>query len=109
MRTQTVMKSKVCIICVLTVFTIAALDRIPDPPAATSHKAGVVLRQMYAMPGNLCEPRLTLGLSSPSLRSKLRWTAFPDVREVKLAADWIVSTGYAADPSPPQGESELNL
>lgn len=98
------MKSQSCIIWVLAVFTVIALtDAIPDPPAVNPYTVSVASRICEARDG-VCERLLNSDLSvTPHLQ--IRWIAVTRAYEPNLPSDWIVLTGYAADPSPPSIQS----
>jgi hypothetical protein len=101
---QAAMKSQSCIIWVLAAFTVIALtDAIPDPPAVNPYTVSVASRICEAR-GPACERLLNSDLSGTS-HLQIRWIAFTWAYEPNLPSDWIVLTGYAADPSPPNIQS----
>lgn len=95
------MKTHPCLLWILgAVLAVAAVDRIPDPPAVNPHTVNVASR--------LCDS----GYSAPAqhlksggfcFSSHLHATriAFTSASEPSLPRDWIVLTGQAADTSPP--------
>jgi len=106
---QAGMKSQSCIIWVLgALMFIAAVDAIPDPPAVNSHAVSVASRISEAR-GGVCEWRLKSDWSCTSSHLQIRWIVFRSADEPNLPSDWIVLTGYAADPSPPVFEGQRNL
>ncbi len=106
---QTVMKLKSCIIWVLgALMVIASVDAIPDPPAVNSHTVNVASLLCKAR-GAVCERRLNCDWSRSSSHLQTRWISFTSTDEPNRPSDWIVLTGYAADPSPPVFEAQHNL
>lgn len=95
------MKLQSSIIWVLAVFMVIALvDAIPDPPAVNPHTVSVASRISEAR-GGVCERRLQCDWSRASSHLKMLRLAVTWDYEPNLPSDWIVLTGYAADPSPP--------
>ena len=99
------MKSQSCIIWVLAAFTVIALtDAIPDPPAVNPYTVSIASRICEARDG-VCERLVNSDLSDTSSHLQVRWVAITWAYEPNLPSDWIVLTGYAADPSPPSIQS----
>jgi hypothetical protein len=99
------MKSQLCIIWVLAASTVIAVaDTVPDPPALNPYTVSVASRICEAR-GGVCERLLNSDWSGTFSRLQIRWVAFTWAYEPNLPSDWIVLTGYAADPSPPSIQS----
>jgi hypothetical protein len=95
------MKLQSSIIWVLAVFMVIALaDAIPDPPAVNPHTVSVASCICEAR-GGVCDRGLNCDWSRASSHLKRLRLAVTWDHEPNLPSDWIVLTGYAADPSPP--------
>ncbi len=103
------MKLLSSIIWVLAAFMVIALaDSIPDPPAVNPHTVSVASR-ICAARGGVCERRLNCDWSGATSHLKMLRLAVTWDYEPNLPSDWIVLTGYAADPSPPVFKTQRNL
>jgi hypothetical protein len=96
-----VRSSSILIACVIAIFTVAALDDFPDPPALSPHTISVAPPLRSEPYKGIRAPYLTSDYSAGSPQSRIRWIRFRLGTRSTLPSDWILLTRYAADPSPP--------
>lgn len=96
-----VRSSPILIICFTVLFTAAALDDWPDPPAVSPHKISVVSRLQSEAHSCICAPYLNSGCFAGSPESRIRWIRFRLVSGPTLPSGWMLLTRYAANLSPP--------
>jgi hypothetical protein len=95
---------KIFTICIIAVLAGTAVDCIPDPPATTPQQTIRMTLSAYAV-GPALLPARRVSASLPNF-SKRRWIDSSLDAVPPLAAYWILSTGRAADSSPPRLKSE---
>ena len=87
---------------VLTVFmVVSSTDAIPDPPALTPHGLEVKVSCLPQLVGDFREQLLNGTLNCYSSHRPIHSATPVGAQEPKRSSDWITSTGYAADSSPP--------
>lgn len=79
---------------------IASVDTIPDPPAVNPHTVNIVSR-IYEAGVSVCEQTINPPWFYESSRMQASRIAISVAAEPTSTREWIVSTGQAADPSPP--------
>jgi hypothetical protein len=82
------------------VLALASVDTIPDPPAVNPHTVNLVSRICEAGV-SVCEQTLNSGWFYESSLMRASRIAISLSAEPTSTREWIVSTGQAADPSPP--------
>ena len=81
---------------------IGSLDSLADPPAVNPHAVNLkapCLRDSIGTVYELCWDSNPLGASS---RLRIRFLAVTNDRKPSRPSGWIVVTGQASDPSPPE-------
>jgi hypothetical protein len=87
---------------VLTVFmVISSSDTIPDPPAVSPHSLEVQVSWLPHLIGDFREQLFTGASDCQSSHAPLHSLTPVGAPEPKRSSDWITSTGYAANSSPP--------
>ena len=100
-----VRSSRILIICFTVLFTAAAVDDWPDPPAVSPHTISVATRLQLEAHTCICEPYLNSDSFAGSPESRIRWIRFRLVNGPSLPSDWMLLTRYAANLPPPVVEA----